>query len=208
MNSRIRLTITCGIVVAFSSCLEVNANPPPDQHYAASDEAPDSAGPWIRTAGRRNALNVDQQAMVAAHNRWRAKVGVPPLVYSAELASSARDWAEQLRDANHCQMRHSGSQDHGENIFWSSAREWSDGSREIQPISSREVVDAWASERRDYDAAANRCAPGAMCGHYTQIVWRTTTAVGCGAALCPDSLEQVWVCHYAPPGNIRGRRPY
>ena len=47
-----------------------------------------------------------------------------------------------------------------------------------------------------------------MCGHYTQMVWQTSTKVGCAMAVCEDSQEQVWVCQYQPAGNWVGKKPY
>ena len=32
-----------------------------------------------------------------------------------------------------------------------------------------DLVRNWFDERDDYDYQFNRCAPGAMCGHYTQV---------------------------------------
>ncbi|MDO9190699.1 MAG: CAP domain-containing protein [Sulfurimicrobium sp.] len=46
-----------------------------------------------------------------------------------------------------------------------------------------------------------------MCGHYTQLVWKKTTAVGCGMAVC-GSRDQIWVCQYSPAGNWAGQKPY
>ncbi len=46
----------------------------------------------------------------------------------------------------------------------------------------------------------------AQCGHYTQIVWRGTTTLGC--AVARSSFREVWVCEYSPAGNIVGQRPY
>jgi hypothetical protein len=37
-------------------------------------------------------------------------------------------------------------------------------------------------------------------GHFTQIVWRGTRVVGCGVASC--SGKALWVCRYAPAGNV------
>ena len=77
----------------------------------------------------------------------------------------------------------------------------------MNPIAPTQVVDAWGAERRDYDYASNRCAPGKQCGHYTQLVWAQTDEVGCGMAVCA-SRGQIWACDYRPNGNIMGRRPY
>lgn len=152
---------------------------------------------------------VDEAAIVAAHNKWRAQVGVGPLSYSPELAASAQAWAQELKQSNHCRMRHSSPQgQYGENLFWASAVIWSDGRRELSPVPSEKPVDSWGSEKRDYDDANNRCKPGKVCGHYTQLVWKASTRVGCAMAVCEDSQEQVWVCQYQPAGNVVGRKPY
>jgi pathogenesis-related protein 1 len=132
---------------------------------------------------------------VAAHNQARQAVSVPPLQWSAELAVTAQRWADKLRESR-CAMRHSGAAGLGENLAWASG----------QALSPGQVVGMWVGERRDYDATRNSCAPGKVCGHYTQVVWRSTTHVGCGMASCGNS--EVWVCNYTPPGNYVGQRPH
>ena len=155
------------------------------------------------------ALDFDADEMVAAHNRWRKTVGAPPLSYSTDLAASAQDWANRLKESNHCQMQHSKPDGHyGENLFWASAVQWSDGRRELQKVSPETVVNDWGGERSNYNYKNNSCAKGKMCGHYTQLVWKTTTTVGCAVATCEDSHDQIWVCQYQPPGNWVGKKPY
>jgi len=160
-------------------------------------------------ASYANALEIDRDAIVATHNRWRAQVGVGELSYSPELEVSAQAWADHLKQTNHCQMRHSVPEGrYGENLYWASALTWSDGRRELQKVSSAKPVDSWGSEISDYNYAKNSCKPGKMCGHYTQMVWRTSTKVGCAMAVCEDTQEQVWVCQYQPAGNWVGKKPY
>ncbi len=156
------------------------------------------------------AAKVDPAAIIAAHNKLRAEVGVTKkLSYSKTLAASAQAWANHLKRTNHCQMRHSELDGkYGENLFWGSAVDWTDGRKELQKVSSKRVVEDWGSEKADYDYSSNQCEHGAMCGHYTQIVWRTTNRVGCGMAVCEDTLEQVWACQYLPAGNWVGKKPY
>ncbi len=152
---------------------------------------------------------LDTDEMVAAHNRWRKTVNAPPLSYSTELAASAQKWANQLQQNNHCRMQHSKPEGrYGENLFWASAVKWSDGRLDVQKVNAKKVVDDWASELADYNYKNNSCAKGKMCGHYTQVVWNTTSTVGCAVAVCEDSREQVWVCQYQPPGNWIGDKPY
>jgi uncharacterized protein YkwD len=130
--------------------------------------------------------------LLDAHNSARRGVGTPPLVWSSALASHAKLWAEQLL-ATH-DFAHRPDDPHGENLFTISGG----------TVTPAEVVQAWVAERGDYDPATNRCT--GVCGHYTQVVWRTTRAVGCGMAF--DGYRQVWVCEYDPRGNVVGVRPY
>ncbi|MBU0479782.1 MAG: SCP-like extracellular [Proteobacteria bacterium] len=158
---------------------------------------------------------IDPEAIIKAHNNWRAEVGVSGLAWSGSLADKAIKWANELKDNENCLMVHSGP---GENLYWASALKTShardkDGNwiwnRSTQKITEKQVVDSWAGEKEWYDHKSNSCdAPeGNSCGHYTQVIWESSTEVGCGKAVCPDS-SQVWVCNYSPAGNIVGRRPY
>jgi pathogenesis-related protein 1 len=152
------------------------------------------------------------QGMLEAHNQTRAAVGVAPLVWSSQMSQYAQQWAEHLSTQNNCQMQHRSAAGAntlpvGENIYWASPVRWSDGRTEVQTIAPSQVALDWASEKADYSYASNTCRSGAQCGHYTQMVWRTTAEVGCGMSICPDK-GQIWVCNYNPPGNWVGEKPY
>ena len=42
-------------------------------------------------------------------------------------------------------------------------------------------------------------------GHFTAMVWRATTELGCALGSCPG--QRLWVCQYNPPGNMMGAFP-
>ena len=49
-------------------------------------------------------------------------------------------------------------------------------------------------------------------GHFSQIVWASTSKVGCVVASCPDGMtggssmpSKYLVCNYHLPGNVQGR---
>jgi pathogenesis-related protein 1 len=130
--------------------------------------------------------------MLAVHNAVRARVGMAPLRWSDRLAAHAQEWANILLARR--EFGHRPHSTYGQNLF------------EIEGAnaSSAEVVNAWASESRNYDHRSNRCR--GVCGHYTQIVWGDTKEVGCGVAR--GGGREVWVCDYDPPGNWAGQRPY
>lgn len=154
----------------------------------------------------------EMQGMIRAHNEVRAALDMPGLEWSDEVAAVAQEWASYLAEKNHCKLKHRPSSGkyarrYGENIYWASALKWSDGRAEVQRISPDEVVGSWAGEAEDYRYSDNSCRPGKVCGHYTQVVWRNSTRLGCGMAICSDK-GQVWVCSYDPPGNFIGEKPY
>ncbi len=152
--------------------------------------------PLFFTFQQKDAIPSKSEAkeMLDRHNHWRTEVGVPPLEWSDELAKSALDWAKKLK-ADKCGFYHS-SVGLGENIWKGTAGYYS--------ITA--VVDAWASEKADYNYKTNKCKAGKMCGHYTQIVWSTTKKVGCAKIECNGTTT--WVCQYDPPGNWVGKKPY
>ena len=134
--------------------------------------------------------------MLAAHNAVRSRAGVPPLAWSNRLAAHAQSWANYL--LAHRQFFHRPNAAYGENLF------------EIEgaAASPAEVVDDWASESRSYNHRSNVCR--GVCGHYTQIVWRKSTQLGCGVASCKNGgfTTDIWICNFAPAGNYVGQAPY
>lgn len=130
------------------------------------------------------------------HNAARRNVGVRPLVWDEKLAAYARRYAAAR--SGDCALVHSHGP-HGENLFRGSGVGW-------KPA---DVVAAWVRERGQYDRVSNACrGGGGACGHYTQIVWRGTTAVGCALVPCAGGRGTLGVCSYNPPGNYVGMRPY
>ncbi len=130
--------------------------------------------------------------LTAAHNAARTDVGVGPLVWSPQLAGYAQQWAQHLAD-NGCGLQHRQGDSYGENMFWTTT-----------PRSASYVVSQWVDEKADYDHETHSCS--GVCGHYTQVVWSSTTTLGCGMATCGQG--QVWVCNYDPQGNYLGQAPY
>lgn len=149
----------------------------------------------------------EQAEMVSAHNTWRGQVATPNLKWSPTLANTAQAWADSLKNNQACKMVHSHADGVGENLFWASPLTYSTGKTELQAVSPTKTATSWGDEKKDYSYSSNTCAAGKICGHYTQVVWKNTTDVGCGKAICSDK-SQVWVCQYAPAGNYIGQKPY
>jgi hypothetical protein len=149
------------------------------------------------------------EGMLQAHNAVRAGLdanpSLNPLIWSQELAEVAQEWAAYLQEQG-CDMHHSSS-GFGENLAWFAGNS----------PTAEAVVQAWASESRCYtygrfmdsDLCQSKCDSSGGCGHYTQLVWRETSLLGCAMAFCNTDLHQeIWVCNYDPPGNFIGEYPY
>lgn len=137
------------------------------------------------------------QQILNAHNAYRNAVGVPPLTWSSQLANDAQGWAEhliQIRGLVHADVAQ------GENLWMGSAGFFS----------YAQMVDSWGSERQFFRNGTfpNVSTTGnwSDVGHYTQVVWRGTTQVGCAKAT--GGGNDVLVCRYSPAGNINGVAPF
>jgi hypothetical protein len=135
--------------------------------------------------------------IVAAHNAERARVGMPPLSWDPALSVGAGIYAQQMAMTGMFQHsdRHA-RRGIGENLWMGSH-----GAFSIETM-----VGGWSSEKRYFRAGVfpNNSTTGSWddVGHYTQMIWPTTTRVGCAIASTPriDYL----VCHYSPAGNMDG----
>jgi len=136
------------------------------------------------------------QDYLTPHNNARAAVGVGPVTWSTKLQQFAESYAAQR--AGDCRLQHSGGP-YGENIFWGSAgADWK----------AADAVRSWVDEKQWYNYATNSCASGKVCGHYTQVVWRASTSIGCARVVCRDNRGVFIICNYEPRGNIVGQKPY
>ncbi|XP_042373390.1 pathogenesis-related protein 1-like [Zingiber officinale] len=134
------------------------------------------------------------QDFIDAHDSARSAVGVGPVSWDDTVAAYAQSYAEQR--IGDCQLVHSGGP-YGENLFWGSGTNWT----------AADAVGLWVGEQQYYDYDSNSCAAGQVCGHYTQVVWQSSTAIGCARVTCNSGAIFI-ICDYNPPGNIVGQRPY
>ena len=143
--------------------------------------------------------NVNVEELLAAQNRYRAEVGVPPLTWSGTLAQSAQQWANQIAATG--QFQHSGTPGVGENLWAGTTK----------AFSQTQMVDSWGSEKANFIPGGtfpdvSSTGNWADVGHYTQLVWRNTTQVGC--AIASDGQNDYLVCQYSPEGNFLGEKVY
>jgi pathogenesis-related protein 1 len=163
--------------------------PEPTNSAAMPPEAPREAPPARPPAPAPAAPAGDAERLVAAHNKVRAQHCAQPLTWSPKLAQFAQQWANTLRDQG-CKFGHSGGK-YGENL----------AAGTTGAMDPESVVAMWYDEVKGYSFKQ----PGfsMQTGHFTQVVWRGTTQVGCAMVQCKGN--DVWVCEYDPPGNWEGK---
>lgn len=176
------------------------------------------------------AINVAEQNVVRLSAQPAPDPALAPLCWNAVIAATAQAWADG------CLYQHNpnlGTLGYGENLYACASTDAS-----CPANAADDSVPSWANEAVSYDYASNTCSvrcqggvnhgatcaaqsacPGGVCsgecGHYTQLVWRATTATGCGIKQCtqnsPFQNFPTWtlvVCDYEPAGNVNGARPY
>ncbi|KAK7140887.1 hypothetical protein R3I93_015127 [Phoxinus phoxinus] len=129
-----------------------------------------------------------RKEFLETHNQYRALHQAPALVFSEDLCKAAQLWADHMLSKN--TLAHSDTDD-GENVFYSSS------SVQNTPT-GKEAVDSWYSEIKDYNFEKTGHQP--KTGHFTQVVWKSSTELGVG--LATDGNTVFVVGQYKPAGNI------
>ena len=136
--------------------------------------------------------------IVAIHNHERALVGSPPMVWDEALAVSAASYGPALIALGHLQH---------------SPRDTRPGQRENLAMGSTNTYNYaalagfWISEKANFTPGlfpnVSRTGNWLDVSHYTQMIWRGTTRVGCSLQRGGD--QSYLICRYAPPGNVDGQ---
>ncbi len=136
--------------------------------------------------------------ILAMHNRERAAVGSPPLAWDPALAASAARYAPTLASLG--RLAHS-------------PRDTRPGQRENLAMGSAShygadhLVAFWIDEKRHFRPGTfpnvSRTGYWKDVAHYTQMIWKGTTNVGC--AMHAAGGRNYLICRYSPPGNADGR---
>jgi uncharacterized protein YkwD len=150
----------------------------------------------------------EQETILALHNQYRAAAGVAPLVWDDQLAADAQVWVDGLV-ARGGTLAHDNPADPGDPA---TGRAKGEGENLAGGESAATAPAQWYAEKPQFDAATNKSGfndtnpDWVNWGHYTQMMWSTTTSVGCGTA--PGPRYQITSCRYRPPGNSDGQLPY
>ncbi|KAF7231797.1 hypothetical protein EG68_11337 [Paragonimus skrjabini miyazakii] len=130
---------------------------------------------------------------IAAHNYYRRAHGCPKLTYDDSLARSAQKWAEELARFGH--MQHGQNVKYGENL----SSKWTSNQASI---SGCEATQMWYDEVSFHDYTGDFSPKS---GHFTQLIWKSTTKAGFGRATSSDGKSVYVVGHYWEAGNVIGK---
>ncbi|PNH08194.1 Golgi-associated plant pathogenesis-related protein 1 [Tetrabaena socialis] len=150
----------------------------------------------------------DAQATLDFINRYRTSHQAPPLAWSSRLAADSQAYAQQLAGGGcGADLEHSGTA--GELLYWETG-----GS----PLECRYAAVDWYSEAMWYDFDTTMPYTDNVLGqqgqdfadtsHFTQLIWRSTSSVGCGVAAAGSRYGSMGgclfvVCRFNAPGNLR-----
>ncbi|XP_075719669.1 serotriflin-like [Rhinoderma darwinii] len=141
-----------------------------------------------------------QKTILDTHNKYRSQASpsaknMLKMVWNAEAAKTAGDWAKKCQAGHSPQnLREITNFKCGENIFLANFK-----------VPWDTVVDSWYSEYVDYKYGTGATS-NAEVGHYTQLMWATSYALGCDVAECSTGNNKyIYVCHCCPSGNKGSR---
>lgn len=126
---------------------------------------------------------------VDVHNRIRNDVGQKKVTWDENIAKGAQEYA------NKCVYEHSAAESRkyngiilGENLaFGKPYAEYSDN----------DIMKLWEDEKQHYKYPQKPSeSTSGETGHYTQIINKNVTSIGCGCSNCDDS--KFCVCRYNP----------
>jgi uncharacterized protein YkwD len=123
-------------------------------------------------------VTAEVQAGFDVTNSYRRQHSSPALVWDASIAAQAAAYVAG------CPKGHSGASGVGENLAWG-----------FDSLSA--AVEAWYNEVQAYDFS-KRGFSGST-GHFTQLVWKDTTKVGCAVNRACEMAT--YICQYAAPGG-------
>ena len=137
--------------------------------------------------------------LLDAHNRARAAVGVPALRWDPGLAAAASSYGPALATLGRLQHSPRGNRPGQAENLWMGSR---------GAYTPEQMVSYWVDERRQFRAgvfpAVTTTGNWADVGHYSQMIWPSTTAVGC--AIHRSGGWDFLICRYTPKGNVDGQR--
>ena len=141
-------------------------------------------------------LTQDQITTIASYiNTYRAKHQSPAITWDPSIAKFSQQWTYYM--SYHNLFQHSGTASYGENITYLQGY----GTDIITLL--KHSIDAWYNENKLYDYNNPGFSKGT--GHFTCLVWKSSTAFGMGITMNDKTNEVHISMNTFPPGNYSGQ---
>jgi len=148
----------------------------------------------------------DKLAILNYHNNLRGAVNagnMPALMWKDSLGL----WANNTKNcafahtSNAFRSNVAGYSYVGENLGYATAK-----------VAVTTIISGWGAEKADYTYGPMSLSNFENVGHYTQLMWAATTAIGCVQINCTGVAGGVggfiMACNYGPGGNYLNQYPY
>jgi pathogenesis-related protein 1 len=149
--------------------------------------------------------------MVTLHKNSRLEVYTAPvLAWDQVLANEMGNYLNTCVWGHDAARQTTHPQPVGENIYARSPIV-------DAPTALTEAHNSWKAEKAYFiNSPINAaCTAGQVCGHYTQLVWKASTAIGCAYATCATATNLPgWTnivivgCRYYPAGNYLNQKAF
>nr|QNH72471.1 toxin candidate TRINITY_DN30054_c0_g1_i1 [Pachycerianthus borealis] len=136
-----------------------------------------------------------QQEALRIHNKYRAHHDTGPMTLDPKMCQEAKAYAQIIAQAG--RLIHSSKQQRsgeGENLAMAGGTGF--------VMTGEHVTDMWYTEVCNYNFVTAKSNGGAI-GHFTQLVWKTSTQLGIGKFKV--GLATYVVARYRGPGNYLGQ---
>jgi uncharacterized protein YkwD len=160
-----------------------SSSPTDEQAPSSTDQGEEASTTPNPSATGDTDIDEYAKKCIDRHNNDRSKHSAPKLAWNETLA----DYAKKYLQNQNCVFAHSGGP-YGENIA-------------MGYDSAEDAIKAWYEENKQYNFKAAQFSEST--GHFTQMVWKASTQIGCADVDCGDK-GTFMACEYFPRGNVMG----
>lgn len=145
----------------------------------------------------------DQNDWLGLLNSFRKNHNSPPLSISKELLADAQNVAKK------CTLDSSSPSSFGQTSYMEYLQSAGSNEQVLDQLFTK-AISAWYKTIEKYDFSNPQFSSSS--GHATQLLWKSTSQIGCGIQLCKEQRNSMSdpnffyfvVCSFYQPGNVKG----